>query len=81
MLVPGNARGGSPLLEEPAMRKLSTTLGGLVVIALLAGCQPSAPKVMAHVTEGRSHHWIARDLGISKNTVDYGKGRRWAHLF
>ena len=52
------------------MRKLSTTLGGLVVVALPAGCQPSAPKVMAHVAEGRSYHWIARDLGISKNTVD-----------
>lgn len=28
-----------------------------------------APKVMALVAEGRSYRWIARDLGISKNTV------------
>ncbi|MEQ9476660.1 recombinase family protein [Marinovum algicola] len=28
-----------------------------------------APKVMAHIAEGRSYRWIARDLGISKNTV------------
>lgn len=28
-----------------------------------------APQVMALITEGRSYRWIARDLGISKNTV------------
>jgi resolvase-like protein len=28
-----------------------------------------APKVVAAVTAGRSYWWIARDLGISKNTV------------
>ncbi len=28
-----------------------------------------APKVMALIEEGRSYRWIARDLGISKNTV------------
>lgn len=28
-----------------------------------------APKVMTLVEEGRSYRWIARDLGISKNTV------------
>ena len=28
-----------------------------------------APKVMALVGESRSYRWIARDLGISKNTV------------
>ncbi|MBY5774823.1 recombinase family protein [Rhizobium leguminosarum] len=28
-----------------------------------------APKVMAMIAEGRSYRWIARDLGISKNTV------------
>ncbi|QXZ81584.1 recombinase family protein (plasmid) [Rhizobium sp. L51/94] len=27
------------------------------------------PKVMAMITEGRSYRWIARHLGISKNTV------------
>ncbi|KQS64053.1 DNA resolvase [Rhizobium sp. Leaf371] len=27
------------------------------------------PKVMAMIAEGRSYRWIARDLGISKNTV------------
>ena len=28
-----------------------------------------APKVMALIEQGRSYRWIARDLGISKNTV------------
>ena len=28
-----------------------------------------APRVMSAVKEGRSYRWIARDLGISKNTV------------
>lgn len=28
-----------------------------------------APQVLAAVEEGRSYRWIARDLGISKNTV------------
>lgn len=28
-----------------------------------------APKVMALISEGRSYRWVARDLGISKNTV------------
>ncbi|OZA59398.1 MAG: DNA resolvase, partial [Sphingomonadales bacterium 39-62-4] len=28
-----------------------------------------APKVLALVAEGRSYRWIARDLGLSKNTV------------
>lgn len=28
-----------------------------------------APKFMAMIEEGRSYRWIARDLGISKNTV------------
>ncbi len=36
-----------------------------------------APKVMALIEEGRSYRWIARDLGISKNTVaDIVKRRR-----
>jgi putative DNA-invertase from lambdoid prophage Rac len=28
-----------------------------------------APKVMALIADGRSYRWIARDLGLSKNTV------------
>ena len=28
-----------------------------------------APKVLQAVQDGRSYRWIARDLGISKNTV------------
>lgn len=36
-----------------------------------------APKVMALIAEGRSYRWIARDLGISKNTVaDIAKRNR-----
>ena len=34
-----------------------------------------APKVLALVTEGRSYRWIARDLGLSKNTVAAIVGR------
>lgn len=38
-----------------------------------AGQRPKSdrlgPKVVALVEEGRSYRWIARDLGISKNTV------------
>lgn len=28
-----------------------------------------APKVLQAIEDGRSYRWIARDLGISKNTV------------
>ena len=28
-----------------------------------------APKVLLAIEDGRSYRWIARDLGISKNTV------------
>ncbi|SKA39270.1 recombinase family protein [Consotaella salsifontis] len=38
-----------------------------------------APKVMALVAEGRSYRWIARDLGISKNTVNDIVKRSPAH--
>lgn len=34
-----------------------------------------APEVLALVTEGRSYRWIARDLGLSKNTVAAIVGR------
>ncbi len=34
-----------------------------------------APKVLALVAEGRSYRWIARDLGLSKNTVAAIVGR------
>ena len=34
-----------------------------------------APKVLTHVAEGRSYRWIARDLGLSKNTVAAIVGR------
>ena len=40
-----------------------------------------APKVMTLIAEGRSYRWIARDLGISKNTVgDIAKRSRQAAL-
>lgn len=36
-----------------------------------------APKVMEAIAAGRSYRWIARDLGISKNTVlDIAKRHR-----
>ena len=34
-----------------------------------------APRVLALVAEGRSYRWIARDLGLSKNTVTAIVGR------
>lgn len=34
-----------------------------------------APKVLALIAEGRSYRWIARDLGLSKNTVGAIVGR------
>ena len=34
-----------------------------------------APRVLALVAEGRSYRWIARDLGLSKNTVAAIVGR------
>nr|WP_081946151.1 helix-turn-helix domain-containing protein [Lentibacter algarum] len=40
-----------------------------------------APKVVQAVEDGRSYRWIARDLGISKNTVlDIMKRRRQKSL-
>jgi DNA invertase Pin-like site-specific DNA recombinase len=45
---------GKKLGRQPGQRPKSDTL---------------APKVVQAVAEGRSYRWIARDLGISKNTV------------
>jgi putative DNA-invertase from lambdoid prophage Rac len=45
---------GRELGRQPGQRPKSDKLG---------------PKVLAAVEEGRSYRWIARDLGISKNTV------------
>jgi DNA invertase Pin-like site-specific DNA recombinase len=45
---------GKRLGRQPGARPKSDRLG---------------PKVMASIAEGRSYRWIARDLGISKNTV------------
>ena len=57
---------GAPVNEHPA-RARGKRLGRR------PGQRPKsdrlAPKVLAAVEEGRSYRWIARDLGISKNTV------------
>jgi len=45
---------GKKLGRQPGQRPKSDRLG---------------PEVVALVNEGRSYRWIARDLGISKNTV------------
>lgn len=45
---------GKKLGRQPGQRPKSDTL---------------APKVIQAVTDGRSYRWIARDLGINKNTV------------
>ena len=52
-LAPAKAR-GKKLGRQPGQRPKSGRL---------------APKVVALIEEGRSYRWIARDLGISKNTV------------
>ena len=52
-----------PNLPERPIRLSSRTRGGIRLSDRLA------PKVMALIAEGRSYRWIARDLGISKNTV------------
>ncbi len=52
-LVAARAR-GKKLGRQPGQRPKSDTL---------------APKVIQAVTDGRSYRWIARDLGINKNTV------------
>lgn len=52
-LVAARAR-GKKLGRQPGQRPKSDKL---------------APKVVQAVEEGRSYRWIARDLGISKNTV------------
>ena len=72
-------------LDTPHGRMMATMLAGVAQFErdLLServkklGRQPGqrpksdklAPKVVQAVEEGRSYRWIARDLGISKNTV------------
>ena len=51
---------GRKLGRQPGERPKSDRLG---------------PKVLALVQEGRSYRWIARDLGLSKNTVAAIVGR------
>ena len=52
-LVAAKAR-GKKLGRQPGQRPKSDRL---------------APKVLKFIEQGRSYRWIARDLGISKNTV------------
>lgn len=55
-------------------RMLATVLSGIAeferdLISERPKSDRLAPKVMALISDGRSYRWIARDLGISKNTV------------
>ena len=66
-MLAGIAQFERDLLSERAARARGKKLGRQ------PGQRPKsdklAPKVLQAVQEGRSYRWIARDLGISKNTV------------
>jgi len=61
------------LISERVKSGLSAARARGKVLGRQKGERPKsdrlAPKVMALVAEKRSYRWIARDLGISKNTV------------
>ena len=40
-----------------------------------------APKVLNAIDGGRSYRWIARNLGLSKNTVTVIVKRHWANPY
>ncbi|OAG75145.1 Resolvase [Acetobacter malorum] len=61
------------LISERVKSGLAAARARGKVLGRQKGVRPKsdrlAPKVMALVAEKRSYRWIARDLGISKNTV------------
>ena len=72
-LLAGRARFERDLLGERVKSGLATARARGKKLSRQPGQRPKsdkfAPKVIQAVSEGRRYRWIARDLGISKNTV------------
>ena len=72
-LLAGIAQFERDLLSERVKSGLAAARAGGRKLGRQVGDRPKSdkfmPKVMAAIREGRSYRWIARDLGISKNTV------------
>ena len=72
-LLAGIAQFERDLLSERVKSGLAAARARGKTLGRRPGQRPKsdrlAPKVMALIAEGRSYRWIARDLGISKNTV------------
>lgn len=72
-LLAGIAQFERDLLSERVKSGLAAARARGKRLGRQAGQRPKsdklAPKVIEAVAEGRSYRWIARDLGISKNTV------------
>jgi putative DNA-invertase from lambdoid prophage Rac len=72
-LLAGIAEFERDLIRERVRSGIAAAKARGKVLGRRAGMRPVAdrlgPQVIAAVAEGRSYRWIARDLGISKNTV------------
>ncbi|MCR5860177.1 recombinase family protein [Mesorhizobium sp. J428] len=72
-LLAGIAQFERDLLSERVKSGLAAAKARGKKLGRQSGQRPKsdrlAPKVIALSAEGRSYRWIARDLGISKNTV------------
>jgi putative DNA-invertase from lambdoid prophage Rac len=72
-LLAGIAEFERDLIRERVRSGIAAAKARGKVLGRRAGMRPVAdrlgPQVLAAVAEGRSYRWIARDLGISKNTV------------
>lgn len=72
-MLAGIAQFERDLISERVKSGLATARARGKTLGRQPGQRPKsdklAPKVVAAVEEGRSYRWIARDLGISKNTV------------
>lgn len=72
-LLAGIAEFERDLLRERVRSGIAAAKARGKVLGRRAGDRPVAdrlgPQVIAAVAEGRSYRWIARDFGISKNTV------------
>lgn len=72
-LLAGIAQFERDLVSERVKSGLAAAKARGKILGRKPGYRPKsdrlAPKVLRLVEEGRSYRWIARDLGISKNTV------------
>lgn len=78
-MLAGIAQFERDMLSERVRSGLAAARARGRTLGRQAGDRPKsdrlAPKVLALVAEGRSYRWIARDLGLSKNTVAAIVGR------